>query len=183
MNAEDRIRLRAPERSDLPAFVRWMNDPEVTAGLMTHLPLSLADEEIWFESMLKRPQAEHPLTIEVLQDGSWTMIGNSGFHEIDWRVRAAEVGIVIGEKQFWNQGYGTQAMRLLLRVGFGTLNLNRICLQVYANNRRAIRSYEKAGFIEEGRKRQGMYKNGEYIDIVLMSVLRSEWEAAGGTRA
>jgi diamine N-acetyltransferase len=66
-------------------------------------------------------------------------------------------------------------MRLLLQYGFNTLNLNRISLQVYHNNLRAIRSYEKAGYVHEGRKRQGMFQNGEYIDILLMSVLRSEW--------
>jgi RimJ/RimL family protein N-acetyltransferase len=76
----------------------------------------------------------------------------------------------------WNQGYGTDAMRLLLRHGFETLNLNRIMLDVYDTNPRAVRSYEKAGFIHEGRKRQGMYKNGRYIDILQMSVLREEWQ-------
>lgn len=178
-----RVRLRAPERSDIPLFARWLNDPEVTAGMMFYLPLSLADEENWFESMLHRPQAEHPLTIEIRQDNGWTMIGNCSFNAIDWRVRSTEVGIFIGEKSFWNQGYGTEAMQLLLRHGFGTLNLNRIFLQVYANNPRAIRAYEKAGFVEEGRKRQAMYKDGVYIDVVLMSVLRQDWEAAGGMRA
>jgi len=66
-------------------------------------------------------------------------------------------------------------MRLLVNHAFKTLNLNRVALQVYANNPRAVRSYEKVGFVHEGRKRQGMYKDGEYIDIMLMSVLRSEW--------
>jgi RimJ/RimL family protein N-acetyltransferase len=83
---------------------------------------------------------------------------------------------VIGEKSLWNMGYGTEVMRLMLKHGFNTLNLNRIALEVYENNPRAIRSYEKAGFFLEGRKRQGMYKNGRYIDIFLMSVLRSEWQ-------
>jgi RimJ/RimL family protein N-acetyltransferase len=170
-----RLRLRAPERSDIPRFVAWLNDTEVTAGLMLSLPMSLADEEEWFENMLKRPAAEHPLVIEIQQGQDWIPIGNCGFNEIDWRCRSAEVGIFIGDKQFWNQGYGTEAMRLLLRYGFNTLNLNRICLQVYHNNLRAVRAYEKAGFVHEGRKRQGMFKNGNYIDILLMSVLRSEW--------
>ncbi|HEX7976751.1 MAG TPA: GNAT family protein [Anaerolineales bacterium] len=172
----ERIRLRATERSDIPRFVAWLNDPEVIAGLMLSLPMSQADEEGWFEGMLQRPAAEHPLVIEIRREDGWEMIGNCGFHVIDWRSHAAEVGIFIGEKKYWNQGYGTEAMRLLLRHGFNTLNLNRIALQVYQTNPRAVRSYEKAGFIHEGRKRQGMYKDGQYVDVLLMSVLRSEWQ-------
>ena len=67
-------------------------------------------------------------------------------------------------------------MRLLLQHGFHTLNLNRIALDVYDTNLRAVRSYEKAGFVQEGRKRQAIFKDGKYIDILQMSVLREEWE-------
>ncbi|MCJ7435442.1 MAG: GNAT family N-acetyltransferase, partial [Anaerolineales bacterium] len=76
----------------------------------------------------------------------------------------------------WNQGLGTEAMTLLLRIGFETLNLNRIFLRVYADNSRAVRSYEKAGFILEGTLRQAVYKKGRYEDLHIMSVLRSEWD-------
>ncbi len=170
-----RLRLRAPERQDLPQFVAWLNDPEVIAGLLISLPLSLAEEEQWFGGMLQRPAEERPLVIEVRRDEDWLMIGNCGFHNMDWRCRSGEVGIFIGDKRYWNQGYGTEAMRLLLRHGFNTLNLNRIFLEVYESNPRAVRSYEKAGFLHEGRKREAMFKDGQYTDILLMSVLRSEW--------
>ena len=172
----ERVRLRAPTRDDLPLFVAWLNDPEVRAGLLMYLPLSIEDEESWFGNMLQRPAVEHPLVIEVLQGEGWTPIGNCGYHNVEWRVRSAEVGIFIGEKSYWNQGIGTEVMLLMLKHGFGTLNLNRIYLEVYENNPRAVRAYEKAGFIHEGRKRQGMYKEGQYIDILQMSVLRSEWQ-------
>jgi RimJ/RimL family protein N-acetyltransferase len=171
-----RIRLRAPERSDIPRFVAWLNDPEVRAGLLVSLPLSTADEEGWFEAMLKRPLEEHPMTIEARQGDDWLPVGNCGFHNIDWRCRSAEVGIFIGEKSLWNRGYGTEVMRLLLKHGFNTLNLNRIALDVYESNPRAIRSYEKAGFVHEGRRRQAMFKDGWYVDILQMSVLHSEWQ-------
>jgi diamine N-acetyltransferase len=170
-----RIRFRAPERSDIPNYVTWFNDPEVRAGMLVYLPMSMADEEIWFENMLKNPAPERPMIIEVQQQGTWAPIGACGVVDIDWRSRVGELGILIGDKRYWNQGYGTEAMQLLLLHGFETLNLNRICLQVYATNPRAIRCYEKAGFVHEGCKRQAMYKNGQYFDILLMSVLRSEW--------
>jgi RimJ/RimL family protein N-acetyltransferase len=172
----DDLRLRAIERDDLSKFTAWLNDPEVRAGLLFHLPLSNTREEKWYEWVLKQPPEEHPMVIEVKIEGSWHMVGDIGFSSIDQRCRSAEVGILIGEKGYWNQGLGTRAMRLMLNHGFQTLNLNRVELEVYENNLRAIRSYEKVGFVHEGRKRQRMYKDGVYLDVLMMSVLRSEWK-------
>jgi diamine N-acetyltransferase len=171
----EQIRLRAAERSDLPRFVAWLNDPDVRRFLFINLPLSLVQEELWFENMQKAEPAEQVLVIEV-QDGSeWKPIGNTSFMGIDWQARLAEVGIFIGEKDFWNRGYGRETMRLMLKHGFNTLNLNRIWLRVYEHNLRGIRAYEHAGFVHEGRLRQAKYDDGQYYDILLMSVLRNEW--------
>lgn len=172
-----RVRLRGAERSDLEKFVTWVNDPEVTAGLTLFLPMSSVDEEKWFEHAMQRPQEEKPLVIDMKDGTDWRLIGNSSFFDFDWVARSAEVGIMIGDKTVWNQGYGSEVMTLLLRHGFGTLNLNRIYLRVYAENKRAIRAYEKVGFVHEGRMRQAVYKNGCYNDVLYMSVLREEWDA------
>ena len=172
-----RVRLRGAERSDLEKFVLWINDPEVTQGLTLFLPMSIIDEEKWFESAMQRPQEEKPLVIDMKDGTDWRLIGNSGFFGFDWVARSAEVGIMIGEKTIWGQGYGTEVMKLLLRHGFETLNLNRVYLRVYAENKRAIRTYEKAGFVHEGRMRQAVYKHGAYSDVLYMSVLREEWDA------
>lgn len=171
----DRVRLRHVEREDLPVFVEWLNDPEVRHGLAMHTPLSLVEEEGWLEKVLQNPIDERPLVIEVQEGKKWRMIGNSGFHNLDWRNRSAELGIVIGDKSFWDQGYGTKVMRLLLRYGFATLNLHRICLRVFEDNPRAIRAYEKAGFVNEGRQRQAEFHDGQFFDVLWMSVLRPEW--------
>lgn len=176
----ERIRLRGVEREDLPKFVEWLNDPEIIENLVMVLPMSTAEEDRWFEKLADRPPEERPLVIEMKTEQGWRMIGNSGFHNIEWKNSSAGVGIVIGDKSVWNQGYGTEAMRLLVRHGFETLNLNRIYLHVYEPNKRAIRAYEKAGFVLEGRLRQGRYKNSQYQDEFIMSVLRSEWEARRG---
>jgi diamine N-acetyltransferase len=170
----ERIRLRAAEREDLPQFVLWLNDPEVRFGLAMFLPFSLVEEERWFERMLEAPATEHVLVIEANDNDLWKAIGTCGLHAIDWQSRSAEAGISIGDKTCWNQGYGTDAMRLILQHGFDTLNLNRVFLRVYSNNLRAIRCYEKAGFVHEGRLRQAHYQNGEYLDILIMGVLRNE---------
>lgn len=84
---------------------------------------------------------------------------------------------MIGDKSYWDKGYGTEVMGLLLSHGFDTLNLNRIYLRVYVSNPRAIRSYEKAGFTLEGRLREAVFQRGAYGDVLIMSALRSEWDA------
>lgn len=178
----DRIRLRAAEKSDLPMFVTWLNDPEVRQFLLMNLPLSLAAEEKWFEAMSSRPPAEQVLVIEVAPaDGDpearYFPIGNTSFMDVDWVNRSAEIGIFIGEKMFWSRGYGREAMRLMQRHGFGTLNLNRIMLRVFEHNLRGIKSYEHAGFHHEGKLRQGLYQDGRYYDVLIMSILREEWAA------
>lgn len=177
----ERIRFRHAERSDIPTFVNWFNDPEVRYGISLYLPMSQAEEENWFEDMIKRPYDERVLCIEVRhpagegQPENWRLIGNCSFMDIDTRNRSSEFGIMIGDKTAWNQGYGTEAVRLLAKLGFKTLNLNRIFLRVFETNPRAIRAYEKAGFTHEGRQRQAEWKDGRYIDVLVMSILREEW--------
>jgi diamine N-acetyltransferase len=174
----ERIRLRAVEREDIPRFVEWLNDPEVTAGLLINLPLASWDETRWFENLASRPAEGRPLAVDVGQpDGNWIHIGNVGLEQIEWVNRTAEFGIFIGDKSFWNNGYGTEVTHLTLKHGFETLNLNRIYLYVFETNPGAIRAYEKAGFVHEGKLRQSIYRNGRYIDVLLMSILRSEWDA------
>jgi len=174
-----KVRLRAIERTDIPNFVRWLNDPEVTENLLIHSPLSKAMEESWFDRHLAmNPNEGEVLGIEVMVGSTWVHVGNAGLHGIEPVHLAAEFGIFIGEKQYWNQGYGREAARLMLKHGFEDLNLNRIYLHVYETNPRAVRSYEAAGFKREGVLREAVYKNGKYLDVILMSVLHSEWIAA-----
>ena len=169
------VRLRAIERQDLPLFVAWLNDPEVRQNLLVNIPLSQAQEDGWFERTLTRSLEEQPLGIEVRTPEGWRLVGNCSFFDLDWRNRCCEIGIFIGVKEFWGRGYGTQVMRLMLNYGFNTLNLNRVYLRVYESNPRGIRCYEKAGFRHEGRLRQAIFQDGRYIDLLMMSVIRSEW--------
>ncbi|MEA3326964.1 MAG: GNAT family protein [Chloroflexota bacterium] len=175
-----RIRLRAAEREDIPAFLRWINDPEVTENLFFAAPIARVEEEKWYEDMMGKPPSEHILVIEVRdvdQAENYRTIGNCQFHDIDWRNRSSEVGILIDEKRFWNQGYGTETMHLLLQHEFNTLNLHRIWLQVISKNKWGIRAYEKAGFQHEGKFRQAHFQYGQYYDVDLMSVIKEEWQS------
>ncbi len=167
------IRLRPIERDDLPRFVKWFGDPEVRRHLAVYLPFSQAEEERWFEGHLERQrqQEEVVLAIETL-DG--VHIGSIGLHRINWKDRNAELGIIVGEKAYWDQGFGTVAIRTLLRFAFREMNLHRIYLCVDADNVRAIRCYEKAGFRLEGTLRDNVFREGAYHDQHVMSVLTPE---------
>ena len=163
-----KIRLRALERADIPRFVKWFNDPEVREHLAMYRPLSLAQEEKWFERHAELDPADHVFAIETLEGEH---IGNVGLHRVDWKDRHAELGIVIGEKEYWSQGYGTDTILTLLAYAFETLNLHRVFLRVDADNLRGIRCYEKCGFQREGTLREVVFRDGAYKDQHLMAVL------------
>jgi RimJ/RimL family protein N-acetyltransferase len=177
-----RVRLRRVEREDLPRFVAWLNDPEVRRHLALVYPMSAANEEAWFEAQLKAEPAVQPYAVDVRAsstaaagpDPAWTHVGGAGFHSVDWPSRCAELGIVLGSKESWGQGYGTDATRALVAWGFQELNLNRVWLRVFEDNPRGIRCYEKVGFRVEGRLRQDRFREGGYLDTIIMGVLRGE---------
>lgn len=172
-----KVRLRALEREDLPNCVRWLNDRDVTQFLLQNFPLSKAMEESWYDSQLAIPPTSgQVMAIDTLVDGLWMHIGNTGLHHVDPVTREAEFGIFIGEKGYWNKGFGREATLLTLKHGFEDLNLNRIFLFVFENNLRGIASYKAAGFIQEGTLREAIFKNGRYYNVLVMSVLHSEWK-------
>ena len=177
MIVEKKVRLRAIEKEDLVNCKHWLNDREVTQFLLHHSPISMTMEEKWFEAQQAiPPENGQVLAIEALADGQWVYIGNTGLHNAEMTTREAEFGIFIGEKDFWNKGYGKEAILLTLQHGFEDLNLNRIFLYVFENNPRAIASYKAAGFVHEGTLREAIFKNGRYYNVSVMSVLRSEWK-------
>ena len=172
----ENVRLRAIERDDIPRFLRWMNDREVTQYLLINSPLSKAMEEKWFDRQVDIPIHQgQVLAIEVMAGDIWVHIGNTGLHDVDPVSRNAEFGIVIGEKEYWNRGFGRIATRLMLQHGFDDLNLHRIYLYAFATNPRGVRAYEAARFKHEGILRQAVYKNGTYLDLIAMSILQPEW--------
>ena len=82
---------------------------------------------------------------------------------------------MIGDKDEWSKGYGTEAARLIIGYGFNTLNLHRIYLRVFAYNKRGQRAYEKLGFVKEGVAREDHFFDGQYYDATTMSILENEW--------
>ncbi len=164
--------LRPVRKStDLERCMRWVNDPEVRQYIRAYLPLNEVDEVAWLDR--PSPRNDIQLAIETL-DGCH--IGNIGFHEISWRDGTATTGTIIGEKQYWGQGYGTDAKMLLLHYAFHTLNLRKICSLVYASNGRSLRYNQKCGYQKEGVRREQYFINGAYCDQILLAVFRDDWE-------
>jgi len=166
----ERVILRAIERQDLPNYVHWFNDPEVLAFFGRYQPMSLAEEEKWYEAMLSDSSVRN-LAVEF----EGRHVGGCGFGRIDGRNASAEVGLFIGLPELWDQGLGYDALRALLRFGFEQMNLHRIYLRVFAGNERAVHLYEKLGFQREGCWRDAEFRHGRYHDMLWMSVLREEW--------
>jgi diamine N-acetyltransferase len=174
----EKVRLRPIERDDLPRYVEWFGDPEVRRHLLVWLPFSLAQEERWFESLQGRLERQEEVLLAIDTIGG-LHIGNVGLHAIDWKNRNAELGIIIGEKSYWGQGYGTDAVRMMLNLAFREMNLHRVFLRVDADNTRGIRCYKKVGFQHEGTLREVGFRESQYLNQHMMSILASEFEVHG----
>ncbi|NIN67136.1 MAG: GNAT family N-acetyltransferase [Anaerolineae bacterium] len=175
----EQTRLRAIEREDIPIFVRWLNDPEVRQYLEMYLPMSVAEEEQWFEAQLKDDTSR----IFGIETEEGRLIGNIGLHNLDWKNRNALLGIVIAEREYWGRGYGTDAVTTLLDFAFNEMNLHRVSLSVYEFNERAVRCHEKCGFRHEGRAREALFRDGSYHDHFLMAILREEFISEDQSKA
>jgi len=161
--------LRASEPDDLPNYVRWLQDRDVLTYFGPYRPMNLAQEESWFE---RQNSDSSSINFAIAHQGQH--VGGCGYLNINHQHRHAEVGIFIGEKSLWDQGLGRDALATIVDYGFQYLNFHRIYLRVFAENKRAIHSYEKVGFQHEGRWRQAEWRHGRWHDMLWMSVLEHE---------
>lgn len=172
----NRVRLRAIERDDLPRLWAFNNDVEVelAGGGDPPMPQSLARLEAEFDQdAAKGGRDGTSYAIEV--DSQF--IGQCALFNFNGPARTAELGITIGDKAYWGQGYGREAVHLLLKNAFDHHNFRKVWLHVHASNTRAIGAYRACGFIEEGRLRTHVWSNGRYEDLLVMGVFREEWLA------
>jgi RimJ/RimL family protein N-acetyltransferase len=172
-----RVTLRALHRDDLPLLWVFNNDlaVELAGGGDPPMPQRYEQLAAAFDEVASKGGRDNAdFAIEV--DGRF--IGTCGLFGEDATAQSVELGIGIGDKSRWGQGIGREAIGLLLEYAFRYRNYRRVWLRVHANNERGMRAYRACGFIEEGRQRQHVYSNGHYHDLVLMGILRSEWEAA-----
>lgn len=169
---DDAVALCPIEDADVPAMQRWVNDQAVLHYLGFFSGMSEAQEQSWLDHM-RKSSTDTVFAIRLRRDNRH--IGSSGLHGISSRERHAEFGISIGERDCWDQGYGTAAARLVIDYGFNRLNLHRIFLRVFSHNERGIASYRKLGFVEEGRLRQHQWREDGWVDTVYMGLLREEF--------
>ena len=172
-------RLRAVEPGDAERAFRWVNDREVTGYLALRYPMSMQAERDWTEAASKpNSYTNVQLAIEIAATGEH--IGNCGLHQGSALNRTAELGVMIGAKEHWGRGYGFDAIRTLLALGFRDLNLRRIHLDVFAPHTRAIALYERLGFEHEGRSPSAYRGRGYYLDMLAMGIDRARFDALYG---
>jgi RimJ/RimL family protein N-acetyltransferase len=170
-----RLYFRPLDVQDEPLLRKWVNDPSVRRYNPHRGPLNSLREREFIESQGKN---SHDYGFGVVVKNGDRLIGSAVLRDIDPVNRSAKMGINIGDTASQGRGYGREAIRLLLKYGFEELNLNRIGLYVFAENWRAIRAYQKAGFVQEGCARQAQFRDGHYQDEYHFAMLKSEWEAS-----
>ena len=156
--------------NDSEKYAEWYNDQDVTMALnifTKNISLETAKE------IIKDISKDHNYAI--IAKISNEIIGFCGFKNIDYLNQTAGVGITLGNKNFWNKGYGTEALSLLLNYGFTALNIHNIFLTVLSNNNRAIKCYEKIGFKKIGSRRESLMRNRQKNDEIYMDILCEEF--------
>jgi RimJ/RimL family protein N-acetyltransferase len=173
------VRLSAPRPEDYEKLATWSHDPEYLRQLDFNAarPRSTnyftpSDKDKEREEI--REQRSFEFYLRTIAEDKFI-----GFVElwVMWNHQNAWIGIGVGDPEYRGKGYGTEAMSLALGYAFRELNLYRVQLGVFGYNKRAIRSYEKNGFVHEGAQRSLLYRDGQRHDVLLMGILRSEWEA------
>jgi len=177
MLSGEKVKLRAVEREDLDLLTAFDNDVELelVANDVPPRPVSRSRRQRRFDEQLKESRDVVPFMIDA--DGK--AIGECSLGNFDQVARTCELGIAIGDRDYWGRGYGRDAVRVLVAYGFRSFNLHKIWLEVGAGNERAVRAYRACGFVEEGRLREQWYVAGQYVDVVLMGLLRTDWQASG----
>jgi RimJ/RimL family protein N-acetyltransferase len=125
------------------------------------------EEEEWIRSQKGTESGEYNFAIEDIKTEKY--IGGCGIHKVNWLTRVATVGMMIGDKDYWGKGYGTDAMKVLMKFIFEDMNMNKIRLSVFSFNERAKRCDEKCGFQVEGILKKEIFKEGKYYDEIIMS--------------
>ncbi len=169
----ERVYLRPFDRTDLPFVVKWSKDPEIRKLTGEVAPMSKAESEEFYEKVCT--DKDRIWFAIVLKEGD-RVIGESGLLRIFKPWRCTDMTIIIGEKDVWGQGYGTEAGRLVLDHAFNKLKLHRVSIGVVAFNERALRFWKRLGFKKEGVQRDGYYCDDVHSDFVMMSILEDEYQ-------
>lgn len=169
------IQLKPIRKEHITSFYKWIRDEEVIKYSLSIFQKIKSNAEIdcWFLSLLEDTK---DFKLGIFSENKNEFIGYCGICNISTSNRSGEYFIFIGDKASWGKGVSTQATKEILQIGFEQLNLNRIMLTVSQPNIGGIKSYKKAGFKEEGILREACYRDHQYHNKLVMSILKSEWE-------
>jgi RimJ/RimL family protein N-acetyltransferase len=175
----DLVQLVMPTRDDITVFAKWTHDVEYSRLLRRGMiyPDTEEGHAEWFATMMKG-ENETPFSIRTLADDR--LVGLLVIKDVMWQARHCSFFIGIGSADDRSKGFGTDAIRVMLKYIFLEMNLNAVRLEVMSYNPAGVRAYEKVGFKQDGTLRASVYRDGVYYDIHAMSMLRSEWEAKYG---
>ena len=172
----DRIYLspRGASDEEIEKFTEWMNDFQVTDYINKSEQIMTAiGEKEWLENNARKNENKN---FNIIDLNSNKLIGAIGLEKFNWTSRNAILGIFIGDENYRNNGYGTEAIKLLLEFGFKYLNLHSIRLSLLSVNERAHKCYLKCGFKDAGKSREEIFLNGKYYDKLYMDILEGEFE-------
>jgi len=171
-----KVNLRPFIREDISdAYIGWFNDPEVTR-FNSHGEVLYTREKA--EEYIRKIHANKEyLVLAVIAKDSGRHIGNISLQNIHAVNRGAEYAIMIGDKNYWGKGIAKEASRLIIEYGFGALNLHRIYCGTPVLNVPMRRLAESLGFREEGTRREAMYKNGKFLDVVEYGMLIEDFKS------
>jgi len=169
----NKVILRPILEEDLPKFFLWMNDPLVSKFLSNPFPLSFEQEKEWFQKYLKEPDK---INLAIVDKETDNLIGSIGIHGINYKSGVGTTGTIIGNRDYWGKGYGTEAKMLFLEFIFHELNLRKIYSEVIGFNERSINYSFRCGYVKEVTLPMDLYKNGQYWDKIILAVYRESWE-------
>jgi len=177
-----KVRLACLTKEDAPVMADWTQDAGFLRLQDTGIAAMETPEEVAaFVDRQNESHDSYAFAIRRISDS--VLLGTIGLYDIEWANRTAWVGVGIGERENWGKGYGSEAMDLVIRYAFDELNLHRLQLTVIDYNPRALKMYEKLGFVREGAYREFIERDGMRHDLILYGLLRPEWRQRRGESA
>jgi len=166
-----KVNLRPFSKADIPIVTRWINNPDIREFGFIPFPQTEKQEDEWFNK-LGANDKNVTLAIETKRG---VLIGSISIMGINWKDRVGSTGALIGEKEYWGKGLGTDAKMTLLDYAFNDLNLHKICSNVVASNKRSFRYNLRCGYKIEGTRRKHKFIKGKYVDFVEFGIFKDEW--------
>lgn len=172
----ERLLVRPMQLDDAPSLFEFWSDPMVTKHMNIEAFTDISQAQEMIVLLQKLFTENKAIRWTILLKDSNEIIGSIGFNYLDYENERAEIGYDLGYS-YWGKGYATEAIRALTSYGFESLHLNRVEAKVDPDNLNSIKVLKKLRFVEEGKLRQYEKSKGEFVDLIMFSMLRTEWKA------